>query len=1157
MPAPRRTAQPFARAPPTVAETMTADRTPGPKPALTRPIRRLLIANRGEIAIRIARTAAELGIHTVAVHSLDDARALHVRKADESIALGAEGPAAYLDIDAIIEAARAAGCDAIHPGYGFLSERAAFAQRCTDADRVFVGPSARTLALFGDKAAARSHALRCGVPVLSGTEQAATPADARALLERLGSGGALMLKAVAGGGGRGLRVVSSADELDDAWARCASEARASFGDDALYVEQLMPRARHVEVQVAGDGTHAVHLWERECTLQRQRQKLVEYAPAPGLAPAVRDRLLAAALRMAREASLANLATFEFLVDADGAGRNDGSFAFVEANPRLQVEHTVTEELLGLDLVRLQLMLAQGTPLAQLGLVRPPALPTGCAMQVRINLETMNPDATARPSLGTLTAYEPPSGRGVRVDGCGYAGWRTGLRFDSLLAKLIVRVDSGGLAQACAKAQRALSECRIEGVATNLPFLAALLDEPEVRAGRVHTRFVEERIATLLERAGRSMPQRFAQQGAVADAGAAAPAPAEPSAGAGSPSGAAPADPAAGTATDGLVPLAAPMQGTVLVVAVAEGDDVRRGQALLVLDAMKMEHPVAAPRAGRLRRIEVAVGDTVVEGDPLAWLEPADGPEAALPEPAPADPDAIRADLAEVLARQAATRDAARPEAVAKRHDGGRRTARENIDAVCDPGSFVEYGSLVVAARRQRSPLEELVARTPADGLVMGIGRVNGELFDDERARCVAMAYDYSVLAGTQGLKNHEKKDRMLELAHRWRLPVVLFAEGGGGRPGDTDRVVAAQLNTRAFELFGRLSGLVPLVGVVSGRCFAGNAVLAGCCDVIVATRDANLGMGGPAMIEGGGLGVFQPEQVGPMSVQVPNGVVDLLADDEADAARLARRYLSYFQGAVADWTCADPRRLRGLVPENRLRVYDVRTVVEALADTGSVLELRPHFGPGMVTALVRIEGRPVALIANNPQHRSGAIDSDGADKAARFMQLADAFDLPVLTLIDTPGNMVGPEAETTALVRHCCRLYVTGANLTVPVISVVLRKGYGLGAQGMAGGSFAAPARIVAWPTGEFGGMGLEGAVKLAWRHELAAIGDPAERRAEYERRVAQLYEQGKALSTASLFEIDDVIDPADTRREIVAQLRAMPTPPRREGKKRPFVDTW
>jgi acetyl-CoA carboxylase carboxyltransferase component len=347
------------------------------------------------------------------------------------------------------------------------------------------------------------------------------------------------------------------------------------------------------------------------------------------------------------------------------------------------------------------------------------------------------------------------------------------------------------------------------------------------------------------------------------------------------------------------------------------------------------------------------------------------------------------------------------------------------------------------------------------------------------------------------------------------------------------------------------------VGVVSGRCFAGNAVLAGCCDVIIATEGANLGMGGPAMIEGGGLGVYRPEEVGPMSVQVPNGVVDVLVADDEAAVRTAKQYLSYFQGPVDDWRCADQRLLRTLVPENRLRVYDVRRVIDTLADTGSVLELRPRFGPGMVTALVRIEGRPMGLIANNPMHLGGAIDSDGADKASRFMQLCDAFDLPILTLCDTPGNMVGPQAEQTALVRHCCRLYVTAASVDVPILTVVLRKGYGLGAQGMAGGSFCAPTLAVSWPSGEFGGMGLEGAVKLGYRNELAAIEDPAQRRAEYERRVAQLYEQGKALSTAALFEIDDVIDPLETRRVLVEALRAMPAPLPRSGKKRPFVDTW
>ncbi len=386
-----------------------------------------------------------------------------------------------------------------------------------------------------------------------------------------------------------------------------------------------------------------------------------------------------------------------------------------------------------------------------------------------------------------------------------------------------------------------------------------------------------------------------------------------------------------------------------------------------------------------------------------------------------------------------------------------------------------------------------------------------------------MSYDYTVLAGTQGVQNHRKKDRLFEIAEKRRLPVVFFTEGGGGRPGDTDGLGIAGLDCMAFTLWGRLSGLVPLVGINSGRCFAGNAALLGCCDVVIATQNSSIGMGGPAMIEGGGLGVFHPDEVGPMPVQTANGVVDVPVADEAEAVRVAKKYLAYFQGSLRDWHCADQRLLRGTIPENRLRVYDVRRVIETLADTGSVLELRRGFGLGMVTALARIEGRPIGIIANNPTHLAGAIDSPGADKAARFMQLCDAFDLPILFLCDTPGIMVGPEVEKTALVRHASRLFVVGASVTVPFFTIVLRKGYGLGAQAMAGGSFKAGLFTVAWPTGEFGGMGLEGFVKLGYRSELAALEDPAARKKLFDEMVARMYEQGKALSTASHFEIDDV----------------------------------
>ncbi len=606
-----------------------------------------------------------------------------------------------------------------------------------------------------------------------------------------------------------------------------------------------------------------------------------------------------------------------------------------------------------------------------------------------------------------------------------------------------------------------------------------------------------------------------------------------------------------------MPVVAPLEGTVAAVLVAAGDRVAAGDPMVVIESMKMEHVVRAPGGGTVTGLAVEPGALVAVGDALAAVEGVGPPGPVAESEAEVDLDAVRPDLAEVLRRQAGVLDAGRPEAVDRRHARGRRTARENIADLCEPGSFVEYGSLAVAAQRNRRAMDELIERTPADGLVAGIGRINADRFDDRRSSCAVLSYDYTVLAGTQGQQNHRKKDRLFGIIERLRLPVVLFAEGGGGRPGDTDYAVITGLDTEAFARFGALSGLVPMVGVASGWCFAGNAALLGCCDVIIATRGSSIGMGGPAMIEGGGLGTYAPGEVGPLTVQAANGVVDLVAEDDADAVRLARRYLSYFQGATSDWSCADQRRLRSCVPEERRRVYDVRTVLTTLADTDSVLELREGFGPAMITALVRVEGIPLGVVANNPGHLGGAIDSDGADKAARFLQLCDAHDLPVLFLCDTPGFMVGPAAERSAQVRHCSRLFVTGASLTVPFFTIVLRKGYGLGAQAMAGGSFRSPLFVVAWPTGELGGMGLEGAVRLGFRRELEAVTDPAERDALFGAMVDRAYQHGKALNVATAFEIDDVIDPAESRHRVVEALRSVPAPPTRTTKKRSCIDTW
>jgi len=526
----------------------------------------------------------------------------------------------------------------------------------------------------------------------------------------------------------------------------------------------------------------------------------------------------------------------------------------------------------------------------------------------------------------------------------------------------------------------------------------------------------------------------------------------------------------------------------------------------------------------------------------AGAHPADGDEAESPA------------LAEVLARRALTSDQGRPEAVARRHEAGGRTARENLADLVDAGTFVEYGRFAVAAQRGRREMEELIARTPADGLIGGTASINGDLFGD-RAKCAVLSYDYTVLAGTQGALGHRKKDRLFELIERMRLPAVFFAEGGGGRPGDTDYPVVSALDTRAFALWARLSGLVPRIAVVAGRCFAGNAVIAGCSDLIVATQNVSLGMGGPAMIEGGGLGSVEADEVGPLEIQARNGVVDVEVRDEAEATAVAKRLIGYFQGAAPPGQEPSQTRLREMVPERERRAYDVGPIVETLADQESVTFLRSRFAPEMVTALARIEGRPVGVIANDTRHMAGAITSDAGDKAARFLQLCDAFGLPVISLVDTPGMMVGPDAEATGLVRHTSRLLVAGAALRVPLIAVVLRRGYGLGAQAMVGGSLHEPLLTVAWPSAHLGPMGLEGAVRLALRRELEAITDRAEREQRVRDLTAQAEANAAALNAATLFEIDDVIDPAETRSLITATLAAA-GPPEARAERR-FVDTW
>ncbi len=1071
--------------------------------------------------MRILRAARSLDVPTVGIHSEDDAGALHALRCDELVALPGVGPAAYLDIAAVVGAAVSTGATAVHPGYGLLSESAELARACQQAGMTFVGPSPEVLDTFGDKAEARRLAEQEHVPVVPGTNDA-TSLEAMTAFARehlAAASGAVMIKALAGGGGRGMRVVRSLDELPGAFEVCRAEALSAFGRDDLYVERLQVGARHIEVQVVGDGTGAVsHLWDRDCSVQRRHQKLIEVAPSRLLPELARAEMLTAAVRLTAAARLRGVATVEFLA------LPSGEFAFLEVNPRLQVEHTVTEQVTGVDLVATQLWLASGATLEDLGLTQHEVGPAvGCAIQVRLNAETTLSDGSLLPSSGTLTEFAPAMGAGVRVDTAALAGTSLNPRFDSLLAKVVVH-DRSGFDAARRLALQALEETHIVGVATNLGLQTAVLETGDFAASRCDTGWFDRHVAALTARPG------------------------EPS-------------PRAGTAEHAADPRAvrAAIGGVVVSVDVAPGQTVDAGAVLVVLEAMKMQHPVTTDRPGRIDAVHARPGDVLSDGDVLLLIDSDDGPGTAATE-TPIDLDQVRPDLQAILDRRASLLDGARPAAVDQRHQRGGRTARENVDDLTDAGLEVEYGGFAVAAQRENRSLDDLVARTPADGIITGLGRVNGALLAPEVSTCAIAAYDATVLAGSQGVWGHHKLDRLLDVAHARRYPVVLFTEGAGGRPSDTDVPLVAGLHLTTWVRLGALSGLVPTIGIVNGYCFAGNAALLGTCDVVIATEGSSIGMAGPSMIEAAGLGTFAPSEVGPASMQSRNGVIDVLVSDEADAVAAAKKYLAYFQGASSTWEAPDQRLLRHAVPQNRKHVYDVRTVLTTLFDADSVMELRAGFGTPVVTALARLDGQPVGVLANNPAVLGGAIDADAADKAARFLHLCDTFAIPVVSLCDTPGFMVGPESEKQATVRHFSRLFVLAGHLSTPYVTVVLRKAYGLGAMAMAAGGFHNTSMTLAWPTAEFGPMGLEGAVRLSAGSLLDAIDDPVERQRTHDELVAQAYQRGSATNTASMLEIDEVIDPLTTRAALKTALLAGARPTKDgwvNSRRRVGIDTW
>ena len=1070
---------------------------------------KLLVANRGEIAIRIMRAAAELNIPTVALAPQDDARCLHTGKADEFFPLDGVGAAAYLDIDQLISVAQRSECTLVHPGYGFLAENGDFAEACEKAGLTFVGPSAESLRLFGDKARARQAAIDAGVPVVRGLDRAVSLAEAQEFFSELGAVRAMIIKAVGGGGGRGSRAVTTAGEIETSFNRCREEAEAAFGNGELYVEEFIRSARHVEVQILGDATGAVtHLHERECSVQRRFQKLIEIAPAPNLDEGIRTSIHDAALRLARSVNYQNAGTFEFLVDDSGEYE---TFAFIETNARLQVEHTVSEEVTGVDIVKAQLRIALGETLEDIGLSTVQS-PRGYAIQARVCMESVGEDGTIRPTYGTLSAYEVPSGRGIRTDGFGYVGYETSLNYDSLLAKVIGYSPSLEFDAAISRTNRALSEFRIEGIDTNLDLLRNILNHPDFATGSVHTGFLDEQLSDLVtdqELPRFATPKNYEAQNVQEE------------------------DTAQAVGPDGSVGLVAPMQGTIVSINVDVGEEVHAGQVVAAVEAMKLQHDIRVERSGVVAAISMSKGDVVREGYPIVFLFEQDVEGGAIEADGGFDLDQIRNDLSEVNEYIERTLDEAHDEAVAALREKGRRTPRENIDDLLDTDTFMEFGPPA--------------AGSASGGTIMGFGGVNSSLVGDERSRTALVYANYPYAMYSHG---HYRQEQVHELAHDWKVPIVLFSEGQGEPPSLSSGV---GLDASVFADFAKLSGLVPLVGVNLGDCFAGNAALLACCDVIIGTKRSTIGMNGPTVVAANGLGNYSTDELGATSFQAANGNVDIVVKDDADAVAAVKQYLSYFQGPVSDREAPDQRLMRHIIPEDRVRAYDMREIIRTLADEGSVLEIRKDFGFGVITSFIRVEGQPMGVVANNPAHLAGAVDSPGADKGARFFQLCDAFDIPVVVFMDCPGIMVGPDHERTALVRHAVRLFNIGANCTMPMFGIMVRKAYGLGVQAMIGGASSVPLLTVAWPTAEFAGMNIDGAVKLSARRELAAIEDPEERKEAYDLRVAQGYESARAINSGARY----VIDPVDTRAFIARGMKSIPPTVDLRNKKRPYVDTW
>ena len=1106
--------------------------------------KRVLIANRGEIAIRVARAASALGVETVSVYAPIDALSLHTRVTTESRALSTSSDPvrAYLDIEALIAIAKASGCDCAHPGYGFLSENTAFAERCHDEGIAFIGPRPETLALFGDKTKARELARSLGIPIIPGSSHAlASAKDATGVAETIGY--PVMVKAVAGGGGRGMRAVAGADEMTEAFARCESEAKAAFGDGALFVEKLIKQPRHIEVQILADGhDNIVHLYERDCSVQLRNQKVVEVAPAPGLDANLRRRILEDAIRVARAAGYVNAGTVEFLVSPEL-----GEYFFIECNPRIQVEHTVTEQITGIDLVEFQFRIAAGESLKALGIGDQAAVeaPRGFAVQARI----------VATGTGTLTAYKEPAGSGVRVDSCGYVGYAPPPQFDPMFAKLICQSNSThSFSSALDRTLRALEEFHIAGLPTNLKQLRAIVSHTVMRAGDARTTFFAEHpeLAAPTGASASGMLGLLEKQAAALRAGKTA---------LGVPS----ANPTVASLAvpSGEQAVECPMAGTVIDIPVEAGAHVEAGATLMVISAMKMETAITAPCAGVVTQINPAeVGGAVAVGQIVVTIAPAQrSGDSSAPRSYGTDtwaPLLADVETLQAIAHRRFAADSNDP-GVVRQRNRGKLTCRERIDLLLDAGSFREVGSLAGFADYDDDG--QVTGFTPANH-VGGWGKIDGRTV-------VVCADDFTSRGGHSDGAIGAKSAHLDRLSIDLRCPSIRLLDGSSGG-GSVASMVPKQQKTgesNAKESSGaivagrpRVSGeggsfltghlgssmyvsqlsQVPVINLLLGSVVGIGAAKAVLGHFSVMVRDiAQLFVAGPPVVSHAMGYDITKEELGGWQVHCRNGSVDNLAESEEEAASMAKRFLSYLPSSVYETPpvlAPDPsdpidrreEELFTIIPRRRTMTFDMRRAIRLMADRGSFFEIGPLWGTDQIVGFVRFNGYPMGVLASDCRHiNGGALTADGCDKLKRHLDVCDLFHLPVLNLIDNPGFAVGLEHEIAGTIRKGGEWMVAFAQVTVPIFTVIMRRSFGV-----AGNNFATPrsgaSARVAWPAADVGGIPPEGGIEAAYKRQLAEAADPAALRAEINARIENA--RGP-IGPLNRFQMEEMIDPRDTRR--------------------------